>query len=150
MTNEKKPISADDLPADDIATDFDLHEWEEWERLRDESVDACAQRIIACFQSVSAELDDRTAWELFSEFAKRSRPKKTKGRHDPAFDQELLAAYDAAPPRARTAPLRAAAKKFQKTEEATTRHLRRLLHERKHVVREQKWLTLAFERWADK
>ena len=118
-----------DEPPDDCS--YPDPEEDEYIRRWEEKREGCAQTIIACWEEVSDQLSADEAWEFFAAFLKHVKPKKkTKGAHNPAFDKELLAAYDQAPPRHKTAAALAVGAKYKKTPETTDRHLRRLRHTR--------------------
>jgi hypothetical protein len=107
--------------------------WEDaWEEERERLVDACAQKVIACWEDLSRDLGTHEAWDLLAAFLKHTKPKKKKGRHNPDFDNALLKAHDEAPRGKKAAATQAIGAKYKKSPAATDKHLRRLLKSRKH------------------
>src|SRR5215472_9462511 len=126
---------ADEIPDDwgmDDGDDGDDDDWlEDYEDRKedhDRRIKEAEQKIITCFEEVRRELDDSTAWDLFSTFAKLVKPpRRRKGQHDAKFDKDLLAAYSAAPHGQKMAAVYAVAaahdKRKNATDESIVRHL---------------------------
>jgi hypothetical protein len=116
-----------ELDDDDIAR---MHQAEDEERLI--RVKAACRQIKQGFWELRDVIGDEQAWRCLEWFVKQVKPpRRRKGRHWPARDQEILATYDDAPKGKKMAQVRALGQRYHVTPEAVIRHLRRLLAERK-------------------
>jgi hypothetical protein len=116
---------------------FDPEAQREGTAERERRLQECGVLLLTSYFQVLVKLngDRATAADLFglvAKTAKKFSPRKSKGPHDPDFDKALLAAYDTAPKRQKTAQVAAVGEAHgHRDPETTIRHLRRLLRARK-------------------
>ncbi len=87
----------------------------------------CARQITACFLRMKEQVGELDAWTMFVQFARAALPKPWSIAHNSGFDDELLAAYDAASPGERQDAAIASGAQYRKPADLTLRHLARVL-----------------------
>jgi hypothetical protein len=121
--------------------DEQIEAYEADERARREE---CARLITACFVRAKEQVGELDAWTMFVQFARAALPKPWSIAHNSGFDEELLAAYDAASPGEKQDAAIAFGAQYRKPAVVTLRHLARVLVRRAAISLSPEQLRIEF------